>query len=222
MQGFTLKQAIVDLNFDSNTNKSTGYVALSRVKKADDILIMQPFKADIFQQGPMQQPKMLYAHMRGESIQHMIDEFKLQQDNKAKQKEKEKRQRISAVRKEAGRKGGLATGNSAGPAKRQKNQADDSAVIVGVETHLCQPCKTTSTKRHRSGVTRPDVSMHNATLNQDAERQSKKAKKPRKPRICSCCGPKPATKFCPRKIKNSDISADTPCHDCTTYCCTLN
>ena len=116
---------IVDLNFDSNTNKSTGYVALSRVKRADDILIMQPFKADIFQQGPMQQPKMLYAHMKGEDIQHMINEWQLQRDKKATNLAKQKKQIISAARKEAGRKagqkGGLVTGNSAGPGKRQKN-----------------------------------------------------------------------------------------------------
>ena len=44
MQGFTLPAAKVDLNFSKNTDPVTGYVALSRVKKADDVLILQPFE----------------------------------------------------------------------------------------------------------------------------------------------------------------------------------
>ena len=33
----------MDLNFDARTDPVTGYVALSRVKRAQDILILQPF-----------------------------------------------------------------------------------------------------------------------------------------------------------------------------------
>ena len=43
-QGFTLDAAIVDLNYDARTDPVTGYVALSRVRCADDILILQPFE----------------------------------------------------------------------------------------------------------------------------------------------------------------------------------
>ena len=37
--------ALVDLNFDTRTDPATGYVALSRVRRADDILILQPSPA---------------------------------------------------------------------------------------------------------------------------------------------------------------------------------
>ena len=140
----------------------------------------------------------------------------------AKDEAKAKKQRISAARKEVGRKGGLANGNSAGTGKRQKNQANDSAVVVGVESQLRQPCTTTSTKRKRPDVSRPDLLARNKTMNKNSGKQRKKAQMPRisrKTQICPNCGPKPATQFCPRNKKNSDFAR---CHDCATHRCRLN
>ena len=50
-QGMTLPAAIVDLCFDENMDPATAYVSLSRVKVADDILIMQAFNLKPFTQG---------------------------------------------------------------------------------------------------------------------------------------------------------------------------
>ena len=50
-QGMTLPAAIVDLCFDDNMDPATAYVALSRVKTADDILIMQAFNIKPCTQG---------------------------------------------------------------------------------------------------------------------------------------------------------------------------
>ena len=41
MQGFTLPAGKVDLNLSAHADPVTGYVAMSRFKKADDVLIIQ-------------------------------------------------------------------------------------------------------------------------------------------------------------------------------------
>jgi len=71
-QGFTLPAAIVDLNFDKRTDPVTGYVALSRVRTADDILILQPFSKDVFQQGVADNPDILMAYLRGEDVDELL------------------------------------------------------------------------------------------------------------------------------------------------------
>jgi len=71
-QGFTLPAAIVDLNFDKRTDPVTGYVALSRVRTADDILIRQPFSKDVFQQGVADNADILMAYLRGEDVDELL------------------------------------------------------------------------------------------------------------------------------------------------------
>ena len=51
MQGFTLPAGTVDLNLGPRADPVTGYVAMSRFKRADDVLILQPFELAVFQQG---------------------------------------------------------------------------------------------------------------------------------------------------------------------------
>ena len=68
-QGLTLDAAIVDLCFDENTDPTTAYIAMSRVRCADDILIMQAFNIDIFRQGIPIGPAMLMKHLRGEDLE---------------------------------------------------------------------------------------------------------------------------------------------------------
>ena len=50
-QGLTLDAALVDLCFSDETNPTTAYVALSRVRGANDVLIIQEFDIEPFQQG---------------------------------------------------------------------------------------------------------------------------------------------------------------------------
>ena len=98
MQGQTLQSAIVDLNFDKTTNPVTAYVALSRVCTSQDILIMQPFTLQPFQQGVPPDADMLLNHLRGKSIS---DELAARAATLEKEKEKQ-RQKISDVRAKAG------------------------------------------------------------------------------------------------------------------------
>ena len=50
-QGLTLGKTLVDLNFDDQINIITAYVALSRVKRSEEIIILQKFKLETFQTG---------------------------------------------------------------------------------------------------------------------------------------------------------------------------
>ena len=67
-QGLTLDSTIVDLCFDERTDTATAYVALSRVRTRNDILIMQSFSLHLFQKGIPIGPKLLLKKLRGEDI----------------------------------------------------------------------------------------------------------------------------------------------------------
>ena len=62
LQGFTLLVGKVDLNLGMHADPVTGYVALSRFKKAEDVLILQPFELELFQQGVPEQAAILHEH----------------------------------------------------------------------------------------------------------------------------------------------------------------
>ena len=68
MQGFTLSAGKVDLNLGAHSDPVTGYVALSRFRRADDVLILQPFELEVFQQGVADQPALLREKLRGQDI----------------------------------------------------------------------------------------------------------------------------------------------------------
>ena len=67
-QGLTLDAALVDLCFSDETNPTTAYVALSRVRGANDVLIIQEFDIEPFQQGIPVGPKWLLKTLRGEDL----------------------------------------------------------------------------------------------------------------------------------------------------------
>ena len=46
----------IDLNLSKSADPATLYVAVSRFLKADDVLILQPFSIEVFQQGVPDQP----------------------------------------------------------------------------------------------------------------------------------------------------------------------
>lgn len=64
MQGKTVDMGIMDLLFAPNTNPATGYVAFSRFKTADSVLILQPFDIEFFQQGVPFEPEFLLEYIR--------------------------------------------------------------------------------------------------------------------------------------------------------------
>ena len=51
MQGFTLPAGKIDLNLGVNADAVTSYVAMSRFKTANDLIVLQPFDLQTFQQG---------------------------------------------------------------------------------------------------------------------------------------------------------------------------
>ena len=67
-QGLTLDAALVDLCFSDETNPTTAYVALSRVRGANDVLIIQEFDIEPFQQGIPVGPSWLLKTLRGEDL----------------------------------------------------------------------------------------------------------------------------------------------------------
>ena len=53
-QGQTLQAAIVDLQLGSGTNPLTSYVAFTRVKHRNDLLIFRPFDREVFTHGNLE------------------------------------------------------------------------------------------------------------------------------------------------------------------------
>ncbi|CAK0873882.1 unnamed protein product [Prorocentrum cordatum] len=68
--GATLPQAIIDLLDARTTPRSsmvpTGYVAISRTRRADDLIITQPFSPMLFRQGHQTGPWLLHSMTAGE------------------------------------------------------------------------------------------------------------------------------------------------------------
>jgi hypothetical protein len=60
--------ALVDLCFSDETDPTTSYVALSRVRGANDVLSIQEFCIEPFQQGIPVGPKWLLKTLRGEDL----------------------------------------------------------------------------------------------------------------------------------------------------------
>ena len=58
----------LDLCLSDETNPTTAYVALSRVRGANDVLIIQNFDIEPFQQGIPVGPKWLLKTLRGEDL----------------------------------------------------------------------------------------------------------------------------------------------------------
>ena len=62
-QGLTIGTGVVDLKVGRNTDSTTLYVAISRFRRADDLLILQPFDIEVLQQGEPAQAAFLLEHL---------------------------------------------------------------------------------------------------------------------------------------------------------------
>mgnify|MGYP001214493691 FL=1 len=67
-QGQTLDAAIVDLQIGRGTSPIASYVALTRVKRREDILIYRPFDRDLFTKGSPRGPELLMKTLRNEDV----------------------------------------------------------------------------------------------------------------------------------------------------------
>ena len=71
----------------------TGYVAATRFKRADDVIILQPFDIKIFQKGAPDQPQLLMRHLAGEDISDGLAALhkKIKEQTAAQQQQKKQR-----------------------------------------------------------------------------------------------------------------------------------
>jgi len=63
-----LDAAIVDMQIGAGTNPMSSYVAFTRVRKMEDLLIFRPFDRSLFNQGDLEGPNLLLKVLRGEKI----------------------------------------------------------------------------------------------------------------------------------------------------------
>ena len=67
-QGQTLVAAIPDLQIGSGTSPIASYVAMTRVKTRNDLLIFRPFSHELFTRGTLEGAELLLRVLRGEEI----------------------------------------------------------------------------------------------------------------------------------------------------------
>ena len=67
-QGQTLLAAIVDLQIGRGTSPISSYVALTRVRKCEDLLIYRSFERELFTKVSPEGPELLLKTLRGECI----------------------------------------------------------------------------------------------------------------------------------------------------------
>ena len=63
-QGLTIQKGLLDLKVSAHTDATTLYVGVSRFRRADDLLILQPFDLDVLQQGAPAAPTFLLDHLQ--------------------------------------------------------------------------------------------------------------------------------------------------------------
>jgi len=162
MQGFTLPAGKIDLNLSKQADPVTLYVAMSRFKKADDVLILQPFDISAFQEGVPDQPALLleYLSCKNEDEKaRLITEYEervLEESAMKKQKMHDERSAEMKQKRASGtldgstpdakkrKKGGESAGRQAANTKR----AEDAA--VNPRTRTCNECNEDKTRKYYS------------------------------------------------------------------------
>ena len=56
------------MQIGAGTSPMSSYVAFTRVKRMEDLLIFRPFDRDLFEQGNLEGPELLLQVLRGESV----------------------------------------------------------------------------------------------------------------------------------------------------------
>ena len=64
------------MQIGSGTNPMASYVAFTRVKRMEDLLIFRPFDRELFNQGNLEGPELLLKVLRGEKIDSQTIEEK--------------------------------------------------------------------------------------------------------------------------------------------------
>ena len=93
----------MDLNLRDNADPVTGYVAMSRFKRAEDVLILQPFDLEVFQQGIADQPRLLLERLRNlkKDMSAILEEHRASEQKKAEEKKRKRAETARAARVQA-------------------------------------------------------------------------------------------------------------------------
>jgi hypothetical protein len=81
-QGLTIGTGVVDLKVGRNTDSTTLYVAISRFRRADDLLILQPFDIEVLQQGEPAQAAFLLEHLERQRADAYGEQVRAQRASK--------------------------------------------------------------------------------------------------------------------------------------------
>lgn len=183
-QGLTLNAALVDLVFDLQMDPATAYVALSRVRSANDIVIIQPFDIEPFQQGCPIGPKLLLKKLRGESMEEDIKlhEHKLLMKRAAeKQQAADKRAEKQNERKQKRRVENLSEEQYSKKTKRSQNRTTEEKQTSNQKrtTEQIQKSNAKRTtkqlqKMNQGAKTLTAEQKEKRRYNQKARRQAKK------------------------------------------------
>ena len=94
----------MDLNLRPRSDPVTGYVAMSRFKRADDVIILQPFELTVFQKGVSEEANLLLEHLRGKDITGMVQEKeardKVKEDDRKRMLKELRAQRLAKTKED--------------------------------------------------------------------------------------------------------------------------
>ena len=97
IQGRTLGKGKIDLTMSSPMHLTTGYVAMSRLRSANDVLIMQPFDLGFYQQELTLEPEsfiqcnrmLLVERLDNEGLRALFDNYTTKSERKRRKKAEE-------------------------------------------------------------------------------------------------------------------------------------
>jgi disulfide oxidoreductase YuzD len=157
-QGQTLDAAIVDVCIGSESSPVASYVALTRVKCKEQVLIYRAFDRRTFMKQQLLGPELLLKHLQHESIDwsRMNEELQRRKARLA-EIEKEKRRGTFASRECQKRKGSTIEGAPVRKRRRQDENTNEERRL----TLQCSACKRTE----------PDVAFNAAQRKQGRRRK---------------------------------------------------
>ena len=201
MQGRTLHAGMLDLNLRDQADPVTGYVAMSRFKKAEDVLILQAFDLSVFQQGIADQPKLLLERLRNldKPISELLADYeqklKVRGDEKKRQMEDRKRERAEKARASRVQ---AALRTTAGLTPEAKKRQAGEGMAPEAKKRKAGEGMAPEAKRRKSGEGKPRCKLLRCTQCgvekprpdfpqrtwQERERRQKRGQ----PVVCEACG----------------------------------
>ena len=154
-QGLTVHKGLLDLKVGAQTDATTLYVGMSSFRKADDLLILQPFDLDVLTKGAPAAPTFLLDHLQ-HTVNGRHDEAATKaeaygervRDEQRKKRTADRRrsENLSEENREAQRRR-LAQGDDGlSPESKEKKQATNQRNKGKGETAVCDGCGSAKTR----------------------------------------------------------------------------